>query len=133
MSKIVHFSEAAFIALHCMIIVAKSKKLITIQEIAKITGSSRNHLAKISQGLVKKNFLKSTRGPAGGFILKKPAGKISLLDIYECVEGEIVNESCPSDKQICPFEKCLMGNIIHKVTIEIKDYLKSHTLKDYIS
>jgi Rrf2 family protein len=122
MSKIVHFSEAASIALHSMIIIAKSKHLITIHEIADKTGASRNHIAKISQGLVKKNFLKSTRGPSGGFVLK----------IYECVEGEIEIEGCPSDKPLCPFQLCLMGNIIQKVTTEIKAYLKSHTLKDYL-
>jgi Rrf2 family protein len=132
MSKIVHFSEAASIALHSMIIIAKSKHLITIHEIADKTGASRNHIAKISQGLVKKNFLKSTRGPSGGFVLKKPPEKITLLEIYECVEGEIEIEGCPSDKPLCPFQLCLMGNIIQKVTTEIKAYLKSHTLKDYL-
>lgn len=132
MSRIVHLSEAASIALHSMIIVAKSKQLITMTEIAKMTGSSRNHIAKISQVLVKKNFLKSTRGPSGGIMLKRPPESITLLEIYECVEGNIENEGCPSDKQICPFNKCLMNNIIQDVTNVMKDYLKSHTLKDFL-
>jgi Rrf2 family protein len=132
MAKIVHISEAASLALHSMIIIAQSKKLINLSRIADMTGASKNHLAKISQVLVKKNFLKSTRGPSGGFVLKKLPEKITLLDIFECVEGEIEEVGCPSNKQICPFNKCLMDNIVQKVTKELKDYMKSQTLKDYI-
>jgi len=132
MSRIVNLSEAASIALHSMIIVARSKRMINLNEIAEMMGTSKNHLAKITQILVKRNFLKSTRGPSGGFVLKKTADKISLLEIFECIEGSIENEGCPLDKQICPFGKCLMGNIFHKVTDEVKDYMRTQTLKDYI-
>ena len=132
MSKIVNLSEAASIALHSMIIIARSKQKINLNQIADMMGTSKNHLAKITQILVKQNFLKSTRGPSGGFVLKKTADQINLLEIFESVEGNIENEGCPLDKPICPFDKCLMGNILHKVTDEVKEYMKSQTLKDYL-
>ena len=132
MAKIVHISEAVSLALHSMIIIAQSKHLINLSHIADMTGASKNHLAKISQVLVKKNFLKSTRGPSGGFVLKKLPSQITLLDIFECIEGEIEVEGCPSDKQLCPFDKCMMGNIVQKATFEVKNFMKSQTLKDYI-
>ncbi len=132
MARIVHISEAVSLALHSMIIIAQSKKLINLNQVAEMTGTSKNHLAKVSQVLVKKNFLKSTRGPSGGFILKKPPEKITLLEIFESIEGEIECEGCPSDKQKCPFNKCMMGNIVQKATNEVKDFLRKQTLKDYI-
>ncbi|MDY0076607.1 MAG: Rrf2 family transcriptional regulator [Bacteroidales bacterium] len=132
MSKIVTLTEAASIALHGMIIVAKSEKMANVIQIAELTGSSKHHVAKIFQRLVKDNFLESHRGPTGGFTLKKDPADVKLLDIYESIEGKIEVTTCPLDKHICPFDKCIMDNVTRKMTVDFRDHLKSHTLKDYL-
>ncbi|MDD3636172.1 MAG: Rrf2 family transcriptional regulator [Bacteroidales bacterium] len=132
MSKIVTLTEAASIALHGMIIVAKAEKMANVIHIAELTGSSKHHVAKIFQRLVKDNFLESHRGPTGGFTLKKSPKDISLLEIYESIEGKIEVTTCPLDKHICPFDKCIMDNVTRKMTVDFRDHLKSHTLQDYL-
>jgi len=132
MSKIVTLTEAASIALHGMIIVAKAEKMANVIRIAELTGSSKHHVAKIFQRLVKDNFLESHRGPTGGFTLKKDPADVRLLDIYEAIEGKIEVTTCPLDKHICPFDKCIMDNVTRKMTVDFRDHLKSHTLKDYL-
>lgn len=132
MSKIVTLTEAASIALHGMIIVAKAEKMANVIHIAELTGSSKHHVAKIFQRLVKDNFLESHRGPTGGFTLKKDPADISLLEIYESIEGKIEVSTCPLDKHICPFDKCIMDNVTRKMTVDFRNHLKSHTLKDYL-
>jgi Rrf2 family protein len=132
MSKIVTLTEAASIALHGMIIVAKAEKMANVIHIAELTGSSKHHVAKIFQRLVKDNFLESHRGPTGGFTLKKDPADISLLEIYESIEGKIEVTTCPLDKHICPFDKCIMDNVTRKMTVDFRNHLKSHTLKDYL-
>lgn len=132
MSKIVTLTEAASIALHGMIIVAKAEKMANVIHIAELTGSSKHHVAKIFQRLVKDNFLESHRGPTGGFTLKKSPKDISLLEIYESIEGKIEVTTCPLDKHICPFDKCIMDNVTGKMTVDFRDHLKSHTLQDYL-
>jgi Rrf2 family protein len=132
MSKIVAMSEAASIALHGMILIAKSKPSINVMQIAELTGASRHHVAKIMQRLAKNNYLTSQRGPSGGFTLKKSPDKISFLDIYETIEGSIEITSCPLDKQICPFDKCIMNNVTNDMTIRFRDHLKKQTLDQYI-
>jgi len=132
MSKIVTLTEAASIALHGMIIVAKSEKMANVIQIAELTGSSKHHVAKIFQRLVKDNFLESHRGPTGGFTLKKAPADVKMLDIYESIEGKIEVTTCPLDKHICPFDKCIMDNVTRKMTVDFRDHLKSHTLKDYL-
>ena len=47
------------------------------------------HLLKILQQLVRAQILSSERGPAGGFMLRKRADEISLLQIIEAIEGPI--------------------------------------------
>ncbi|HNW97980.1 MAG TPA: Rrf2 family transcriptional regulator [Bacteroidales bacterium] len=132
MSRIIQISEAASIGLHSMVLIARSKELINVNHIAEKTGASANHLAKVLQRLVKANFLISSRGPSGGFLLKKKPEEISILDIYEAIEGPINTSGCPMDRPVCPFDKCLMGGIIKKASEDFNSYFKKHTLKDYL-
>jgi Rrf2 family protein len=132
MSRIVQLSEAVTIGLHSMVIIARSEELINVNKISEITGASKNHLAKVLQRLVKANFLRSNRGPAGGFLLKKKPEEITIISIYEAIEGIIETDGCPLEQKVCPFTKCLMGGIVKKTTEEFISYFKKQTLKDYL-
>lgn len=132
MSRIVQLSEAVSIGLHSMVIIARSKELINVNKISNLTGASRNHLAKIMQRLVKANFLYSNRGPSGGFLLKRKPEDITILSIYEAIEGPVDPTGCPMEQKVCPFSKCLMGSIVKKAEDEIISYFRKQTLKDFI-
>ncbi len=62
------------------------------------------YLIQISQPLTKAGLIKSREGTKGGYTLAKPAGKISLLAIFEALEGGIqrrcisLNGKCPNAK-----------------------------------
>jgi Rrf2 family nitric oxide-sensitive transcriptional repressor len=130
MAKIVSYSEAASIGMHGMVLVARAGETINVQKIADITGSSRHHVAKVMQRLVKEGFLSSNRGPSGGFKLSiEPAG-ITLLQIYEAIEGQVKVISCPHEKQVCPFGKCILGTVVSKMTLTFRDHLSTQTLAD---
>ncbi len=133
MAKLVHFSEAASLALHAMVLIAKTDNHVNVNSIAGEMDASRNHLAKVLQQLVKHNFLKSVRGPGGGFILKKPADKITILEIYEAIEGKIDLPDCPLDRKICPFNKCLLNGLVSDVTTQFKNYFQEQTLEDFVT
>jgi Rrf2 family protein len=133
MSRILSLSEAASIAIHGMILVARSDKLVNVNQIAELTASSRHHVAKVFQRLVKENFISSSRGPSGGFSLKMAPGDISFLNIYESIEGKIEITKCPLDKPICPFNKCIFENVINNLTIEFRDYMEQQTLDKYLN
>jgi Rrf2 family protein len=132
MAKVVTLSEAASIGLHGMILVARANHITNVTTISEATQSSRHHVAKVMQRLVKDDLLTSLRGPNGGFSLKKDPKEITLLNIYESIEGKIEITSCPLDKPICPFGKCILENVAQKMTREFKDYLSGHTLESYL-
>ena len=132
MSRILSFSEAASIAVHGMILVARSDKLVNVNQIAELTASSRHHVAKVFQRLVKDNFINSSRGPSGGFSLKKDPAEISFLDIFEAIEGKIEITKCPLDKPICPFDKCIFKNVIKDLTLDFRNYMEEQTLDKYL-
>lgn len=132
MGNLLKLSEAVFLGIHAMILIARYKNTINANQIAEITNSSRNHLAKILLILAKHKLVKSLRGPTGGFVLARNPEEIRLIEIYEAIEGKITPTKCPNDKPICPFEKCILNNIIVKVNNEIINFFSTQTLKDYI-
>lgn len=133
MAKVVHISEAASLAVHSMVLIAGSPVSMNVNQIASVTHSSRNHLAKVMQVLVKNNYLDSVRGPKGGFTLKGDPHKINLLEIYELIEGSIEEHHCGIETQKCPFTSCVFGGLADKFSHEFIGYLRNKTLADLIS
>lgn len=132
MAKVFSLSEAASIALHGVILIAQEKEGLNVIKIAERTDTSKHHVAKVMQRLVKAGYLTSQRGPSGGFVLRKDPKDINFLEIYEAIEGPIEVTDCPMDKQICPFDKCIMNNVTSKMTIEFRSFLSNQTIAHYL-
>jgi len=122
MSKIFTLSEAGSIAIHSMVLIARSNDSLNVIKIAELTGSSKHHVAKVLQRLAKEDH--------GGFRLKRSPDQISLLEIYEAIEGKIIVTDCPMDNSKCPFDKCIMENTISTMATEFKNYLDTQKLSD---
>ncbi len=132
MSKLLAISEANAIAFHSMAVIAKSRTAINAIEISEIIFASRHHVSKVMQRLVKVGLLGSTRGPSGGFYLKRKPEDIRLIEILEAIEGKIEINQCPIDNTECPFGTCLLGGICLELSKKFLDHIKKTTLKDVI-
>lgn len=132
MSKIINISEAASIAIHSTIAIAKSKNKLNANELAQMINVSKNHLSAVMQVLTKNGLIASERGPKGGFFLKKNAIEISLLDLYKLIDGTIEDYNCVGNCSSCPFNKCIFGGLTGKFTAEFKDYLSKTKVSDLI-
>lgn len=132
MAHVINFSEAAFIALHGMVLVARSEELTNVVKISEVLDSSKHHVAKVMQRLVKEGYLNSFRGPTGGFVLKKDPSEITLLELYETIEGKIDIGDCPLDRPVCKFNKCIFNNVTRKMTEEFVEYMRKETLANYL-
>lgn len=133
MAKVVNITEAVTIALHSVILIAKNKtNQANVNYITQATGSSKFHIAKVLQKLVKDGYLGSHRGPSGGFFLVDKPENITLLEIYESIEGKIIVSRCPLGKEKCPFGNCVFEDLTMEMTINFKDYLQSRTIGSYL-
>lgn len=132
MSKIVTLSEAASIALHAMVLIARSEKKLNVNQISEAIESSKHHVAKVMQRLAKEDFVASNRGPSGGFVIKTDPAELSLLDIYEAIEGKVAIQSCPGDKRSCIIGSCMLGDLSKNMTREFKEYMENHFLIEYM-
>ena len=131
LSAFVNISEAATIAIHSLALIARSKSGMNARKLAEVTKFSKNHLAKILHILVRHNFLDSVRGPNGGFKLKPDAATVSLLDIYQVIEGELSQFECAVTCSNCYFDVCIFGNFPQKFTGDFKNYLMKKKLIDF--
>ena len=132
MSRFFNISEAASIGIHSMVLIAKSEERLNVTKISEIMNFSRHHVAKVMQRLAKVGMVESTRGPAGGFVLAMPPDEITLLFIYEAIEGKIVETECPLGYDDCPFNKCLLDTMAENINKAFKEYLATHTLEYYL-
>ncbi len=133
MAKIVNITEAVTIALHSVILIAKNEaKQVNVNFLAKATGSSKFHIAKVLQKLVKDGYLGSTRGPSGGFFLVDKPENITMLEIFESIEGKIIVSRCPLGKDTCPFGNCVFEDLTMDMTKKFKEYLESRSLAHYM-
>jgi Rrf2 family nitric oxide-sensitive transcriptional repressor len=133
MGKVINISSASFIALHSLAYISSSDKIINVHMISKAINMPESHVAKIVQTLVKFNYLKSSRGPNGGIANAKPPSSITLLEIFELIEGSIQTDFCPSECEDCPFKTCIFGGLPSKMSLEFKDYMKNKTLQQFIN
>lgn len=84
---------------------------VTAADLSKETAVPLSYLLKIMKRMVDAGLVTSARGKGGGFILAKPAGKISYMDILEasgygsrpdeCVFGW---DKCRNDRP-CPMHE----------------------------
>ena len=131
MSSVLKISEAASLALHSTVLLAANPgKMVSTREIASRLHVSAAHLSKVLQRLARAGLVRSIRGPKGGFSLGKPADEITLLDVYESIEGPLVPSKCLLDAQICSGEKCILGGLLETVDKQVRDYLAETRLSE---
>ena len=133
MKNIIQISEASSLALHGMGLLALRGGRVSVHEMAELTSSSEAHLSKVFQRLSKAGFVSSVRGPGGGFVLSKPAGEITLLEIYSAIEGEPSREPCIMARGRCPFSGCIFSSLIPEMTDRFLSYLSGTTLADLVA
>lgn len=123
MSNILRISEAASLGLHAAVLLAAADgETISLAKINRILDVSEAHLSKVLQRLVKAGLVSSVRGPIGGFSLAKPAKEISLLDIYQAIDGPMAASECLLGKPVCTGKKCILGPLAGKINEEVHQY-----------
>ena len=124
MSTMLKISEAASLALHSMVaLAADPDESIANRELASRLHASEAHLSKVLQRLAKSGLVRSIRGPNGGFMLGKPPDEISLLDVYESIDGRLVPSGCLFNAPIWDGGNCILGGLLEVVDKQTREYL----------
>ena len=113
MANPIHVSEAASIALHAMMLLAAAPAgKRTTGQIAATLRVSEAHLSKVLQRLTRVGLVIAVRGPKGGFRIGPDPAAISLLDVYQAIEGPYTDLHCLLEKPVCGGQCCVLGGLL---------------------
>jgi Rrf2 family protein len=102
-----------------------------LNDIAAAVDVPPTFLAKIFQQFSKIGLVKSFRGTGGGFMLGRPADKITLLDVVEAVEGPIIPNRCVVNDIDCDRSTvCNVHPVWMNVQSQVRGILDKVTLKE---
>ena len=108
-------------------------KVALISEIAEAAEVPKSFLSKIFQNFAKTGLVISYRGTGGGFVLARPASRISLREVVEAVEGPIIPNRCLIGKGTClRDETCSVHPVWRRVQNEVVSILDGITLEDLV-
>lgn len=89
-------------AVKALLAIAGARGALPAGELAENLAMPRAFLRGILQTLAAKGLLVSSRGPAGGYSLSKPAKDISLSSVIKAFQGDICINECMFRKKLCP-------------------------------
>lgn len=102
-----------------------------VKQIAAEEEIPAHFLAKILQGLARDGFLRSSKGPRGGFRLNQPAEDISMYKIVEAVDGAARFERCIGGSPECGEQAaCGMHDSWMLLRSRIIGYLEGTSIAD---
>jgi len=106
---------------------------VSTRRIAMELQVSEAHLSKVLQRLGKVGLVNSTRGPKGGFALAREPEEITLLNIYEAIDGPLATNSCLLGTRICGGEQCILGDLLETIDSRVREYLTTTRLPELAS
>lgn len=87
---------------------------LTIRQISKAEGISKNYAAKFTRMLRMKGLIISTRGKTGGYVLAKPAAEITINNILMSLDGLFF------DKEFCRAHTGIMKKCTHSCDCSLR-------------
>jgi Rrf2 family transcriptional regulator, iron-sulfur cluster assembly transcription factor len=111
----------------------RTRKHVTLNEIAKALGIPRHYLAKIMKRLVKKDILKSIKGPFGGFYLNEITLDLSLIRLAEVTDEAKQFDSCVICTRPCgEYHHCPLHEQADSIKKQWNNLLSNTRVKDLL-
>ncbi len=112
-------------------------KPVSLLSIAKRQNISLSYLEQIFANLRKADIVKATKGPGGGYLLKRKPAEITIADIMRATGENIKMTSCGAETQGCAAIKenakgqCKTHDLWFGLEQHIHQYLSSISLQDF--
>ena len=97
---------------------------VSISSISAREDISERYLEQLMALLKKAGLVKSIRGAAGGYVLARPAGQISVGDVLRALEGKLEPAECAAyhpDEGCQAADSCVTKYVWKKINDSIND------------
>jgi Rrf2 family protein len=94
---------------------------------------SNAYLENILIALKSGGIVRTTRGAQGGFALTRSPQQITLLDVFQALDGELAPVECAVNKKVCERSAdCVMRTVYEKLKQAQDNVLSGITLQDLV-
>mgnify|MGYP002519730253 FL=1 len=108
--------------------------VVRIKDIAERQQISDKYLEQIISILNKAGYVRSTRGPQGGYSLRKAPEEYTVGDILRLTEGSLAPVACVEDEGSCEREtECVTVEVWKRLNQAISDVVDHITLADLVA
>ena len=108
-----------------------SENPVRIKDVAKRQEISGKYLEQIISVLNKAGFVRSVRGPQGGYFLSKKPEDYTVGMILRLTEGDLAPTTCVTDPSTCPrYENCPSVYVWKKIDDAVNNVIDNITLAD---
>ena len=123
-------------ALRLLLDIAQNQQggFVSLKEIAERQEVSKKYLEQIISILNKAGFVKSVRGPAGGYSLKRKPEEYTVGMILRLTEGSLAPVDCVEDGTDCGrADQCVTVLLWKKLNDAINGVVDNITLADLVN
>jgi Rrf2 family protein len=104
---------------------------VSLKDIASRQQLPYKYLERMLTTLRTAGFVRSTRGPQGGYTLARPPDRITLREIFDTLEGTEGLVECTTDPQVCDrYDMCVTQEVWARMYAACMEVLESTTLED---
>lgn len=101
--------------------------------IAEATRVPSGYLAKILQMLGRTGLVQSQRGLHGGYVLARPAEKVTVLQVINAVDPFKRIERCPLDREDHGTRLCPLHRRLDEALAQVESAFSEHNILDLIA
>ena len=109
----------------------ESDVLLSLKKFSLQSSISFLFLQKIAKNLREANIIKAVKGKAGGYLLAKPADKISVKEVIDAVDGPYSMMECAKTDHCCEIrKKCKMRHGLEAINRQMIKYFEKLKVTD---
>jgi Rrf2 family protein len=102
---------------------------VAMNDIVKREKVSKKYMEQIVYQLMTAGLVKSVRGPKGGYVLTRSPDKVTLIDLYNILEGHQVLVPCLAEPRSCELVKtCAAREMWKSMQADMDMTMKKKTL-----
>jgi Rrf2 family cysteine metabolism transcriptional repressor len=103
---------------------------VALDVLARDTSIPEKYLAKIIQDLRRSGLIRSVRGSHGGYLLNGLPADVTVLDVWEALEGPLCPVDCLENPEGCHLlDECVTRDVWSQVRDAVSGVLRSVTLE----
>jgi len=103
---------------------------VTLSDISKRQDISLSYLEQLFTRLRKRELVRSTRGPGGGYSLNRPANEIVVAEVVSAVDEIVDTTRCSGANNCHDGRQCLAHELWDDLSQQIYGFLDEISLQD---